>query len=284
MKTIVKYILVLASVLVSITSCGSVNFNRNALEGNGVMVMKNIPCPEFTSVYAARCVRVVLVDEPADTITVRADENVMPYVLLTCESGRLTATIDPAINSVSDCTVEVTVSKNDRIGKLHASSAARIRADRLVTAEELDIEVSSAARIRGDFAAKSLSFDVSSAGKIEGSAKCIEAELEGSSAGKIELNLEATEVSVDLSSAAKITLCGTAAACEVDASSSGKMDGREFRVERAQIETSSGARCDICCSRQFEAKASSGSSVRNHCRPEHARVKSTSGGSIDSGC
>lgn len=284
MNTIVKYILYLAVLLALITSCATVGRQGDALVGDGEMVTKTVPCPEFTSLAASRCVRVRFVDSLTQTISVRADKNVMPYVMLVCEDKQLVATIDPKINSISDCTIEVVVPRNGRIGELRANSAARIDAGEFAVTKELAVKASSAARIDGDFTADELFVKASSSAQVNGSGRGREVELEGSSAGKIQLNLEAKRVSAEVSSSARISLCGTASYCDAEASSAGKLSCATLQADTVYVEASSNSRCDFYCSRLFSAKASSAARIHNHCHPEQALVKSSSGGKVESGC
>lgn len=286
MKTIVKSVLILASLLVSLVfaSCnrfGSVS--TASLRGNGDLVTKTIPCPEFTSVEAARCVEIRLVDEPAGQISVRADENVMPYVLITCDNRKLVATIDPAVNSISDITVEVVVPKNGLIGGLSAHAAGRIAAGDLSVEQRLKVKASSAAKIEGNFTAPTFVVDASSAAKVEGRVVSGSVSVDGSSAAKIELEVDAETVEAEASSAAKIELKGRAASCKVSASSSGKVDAGELAVDSADVRASSGGKSEVCCSKLLKADASSGGKVENRCRPEQADVNTSSGGSVRSG-
>lgn len=286
MKTIVKSVLILASLLVSLVfaSCnrfGSVS--TVTLRGNGNPVTKTIPCPEFTSVEAARCVEIRLVDEPAGQISVRADENVMPYVLITCDNRKLVATIDPAVNSISDITVEVVVPKNGLIGGLSAHAAGRIAAGDLSVEQRLKVKASSAAKIEGNFTAPTFVVDASSAAKVGGRVVSGSVSVDGSSAAKIELEVDAETVGAEASSAAKIELKGRAASCKVSASSSGKVDAGELAVDSADVRASSGGKSEVCCSKLLKANASSGGKVENRCRPEQADVNTSSGGSVHTG-
>lgn len=223
MKTIVKSILILASLLVSLVfaSCSRIgSVSTASLRGNGDLVTKTIPCPEFTSVEAARCVEIRLVDEPAGQISVRADENVMPYVQITCDNKRLMATIDPAVNSISDITVEVVVPKNGQIKVLSASSAGRIDAGNLAAEQRLKVKASSAAKIELKGRAATCKVSASSSGKVDAGELTVDnADARASSGGK------------------SVVCCSKL--LKADASSGGKVDNR-CRPEQADANASSG--------------------------------------------
>jgi len=265
MKTIVKYAtaLAMAAALLSIEAC-SLRLNEKRLRGEGETVSKTIPAPEFTAVEAHRTAEVRLVEEPQGQITVSTHENVMPYVVVTCKNRVLKITIDPAINSTEDIDLKVTVPAHSAIERLAASSAARIETNGLKVDRTLQLKCSSAATIEGAIEAPSIGIDASSAAKI-----------------KAEVETEALQA--DASSAARIALEGTARRLRAEASSSAKIDAATLSAEEGDIEASSAARIDVCCSKLLKARSSSAASIKNHCRPEHFETSQSSAGRVDSG-
>lgn len=82
-----------------------------------------------------------------DSLTVRADENVMEYVETHVRGGVLRIGIDKRINSLHNVEVEVTVPDNGDIRLLKASSAASIVCDEpLARQDRVQLTASSAAR------------------------------------------------------------------------------------------------------------------------------------------
>lgn len=274
MKTILRYLLILTLSLASLIGMGACrtsvsNFNypfcdRATLRGNGNIISKTIAAPDYTAVKASRMVKVVIVNEPQGQITVRADENVMPYVVLTCKKGVLTATIDPAIQSVERISVEVTVPASERIGQLSASSSGRIEAQGLVVTDKLAIRLSSAGKVGGDLTAPFIG-------------------IEASSAAKVEATVTTGQLFVGASSAAKVTLKGTATAIEANISSSAKLDAEELMSETGSIQASSAAKAVVHCSKLLKANASSAGDIKNCCYPENVETSVSSAGSVDTG-
>lgn len=272
MKTIAKYLLIAAFSLAAmlglnscVRNCLECFNNQNTLRGNGNIVVKTVDAPDFTAVKADRTVKVKLVDEPQGQITVQADENVMPYVVLTCEKGVLKATIDCNSLNIQNVTVKVTVPANPRIEQLEVSSAGQIRAERLAVAGDLSLKASSAGQIEGV---------LQSPGLIG---------MEISSAAKVEAEIEAETVFVGASSAAKAELKGRAAMLRTNLSSSAKLDAEQLLAEKGDIHASSAAKADVRCSKSLYANASSAAGIRNHCRPEHFEISKSSAGSVDAG-
>ena len=197
-------------------------FFGKGLKGSGNIVTRTIEAPAFDRIDAARAVKVVITDKTSGKITIAADDNVMDYVVVEANGGRLTATIDKSINNLSNADVTVTVPANGSIRALDASSAA----------------------------------------KIGVSVKAQSCAVAASSASKINASVEAVSCSVEASSASKITLKGSAAKCTADLSSASKLSAGEFVVAECSVNTSSAAKAVVNCTERLHADASSGSSIR----------------------
>ena len=197
-------------------------FFGKGLKGSGNIVTRTIEAPAFDRIDAARAVKVVITDKTSGKITIAADDNVMDYVVVEANGGRLTATIDKSINNLSNADVTVTVPANGSIRALDASSAA----------------------------------------KIDVSVKAQSCAVAASSASKINASVEAVSCSVEASSASKITLKGSAAKCTADLSSASKLSAGDFVAAECSVNTSSAAKAVVNCTERLHADASSGSSIR----------------------
>lgn len=123
---------------------------------------------------------------------------------------------------------------------------------------------------------------VSSAANIfaEGTIKTKQLILSGSSAGTIDVQIEVDELEASASSAADIELKGKARSVEIDVSSSGEVDAYELNAEVADAEASSAGSAKISVTKEINAHASSGGSVRYKGNPERSNTNSSSGGSV----
>ena len=216
-------------------------FFGKGLKGSGNIVTRTIEAPAFDRIDAARAVKVVITDKTSGKIIIAADDNVMDYVVVEANGGRLTATIDKSINNLSNADVTVTVPANGSIRALDASSAAKISGDVVLNADKFAMDASSAA--------------------------------------KIDVSVKAQSCAVAASSASKIILEGSAGTFRADMSSASKLNAEKFSAVNASIDTSSAASASIDCSGKLTASASSGSSVRysGDCRTS---LEKSSGGSI----
>ena len=200
--------------------------------------------------YAIKGNLLDITDKTSGKITIAADDNVMDYVVVEANGGRLTATIDKSINNLSNADVTVTVPANGSIRALDASSAAKISSDVVLNADKF-------------------AMDASSAAKIDVSVKAQSCAVAASSASKINASVEAVSCSVEASSASKITLKGSAA----------KLSAGDFVAAECSVNTSSAAKAVVNCTERLHADASSGSSIRysGDCRTS---INKSSGGSV----
>ena len=225
-------------------------FFGKGLKGSGNIVTRTIEAPAFDRIDAARAVKVVITDKTSGKIIIAADDNVMDYVVVEANGGRLTATIDKSINNLSNADVTVTVPANGSIRALDASSAAKISGDVVLNADKF-------------------AMDASSAAKIDVSVKAQSCAVAASSASKINASVEAVSCSVEASSASKITLKGSAS----------KLSAGDFVAAECSVNTSSAAKAVVNCTERLHADASSGSSIRysGDCRTS---INKSSGGSV----
>ena len=216
-------------------------FFGKGLKGSGNIVTRTIEAPAFDRIDAARAVKVVITDKTSGKIIIAADDNVMDYVVVEANGGRLTATIDKSINNLSNADVTVTVPANGSIRALDASSAAKISGDVVLNADKFAMDASSAA--------------------------------------KIDVSVKAQSCAVAASSASKITLKGSAAKCTADLSSASKLSAGDFVAAECSVNTSSAAKAVVNCTERLHADASSGSSIRysGDCRTS---INKSSGGSV----
>ncbi len=266
MKTFSKYILLAAALIttaVSTNSCITVGTGINTkatLRGNGILTTKSIQAPAFTKVECARNVEIHLIEQSSRQITVTTDENVMPYVVITCEQGTLKATIDQAI-LLSDVRVVVEVPMTSEITALRAYSSGEILLrSPLRTQNNLEISASSAGEIQGSLEAPQVILDLSS-----------------SAEATLHLSLERLEAHIN--SAASGELTGRCQNANLLITSAGNLDAEELQIATCQINASSAGSAEIYCTEQLIAEASSAADIeyRGPCRVEK---QTSSAGSI----
>jgi hypothetical protein len=122
----------------------------------------------------------------------------------------------------------------------------------------------------------------SSAGSIfsDGVVKADKMEITASSAGTVELNLEANSAEISASSAGDLELSGKCKSAILDASSAGEIDAYDLMVEEAEVTSSTGGSVKLSVSKNLDARASTGGTVRYRGNPDRNNTSSSTGGSV----
>lgn len=114
----------------------------------------------------------------------------------------------------------------------------------------------------------------------EGSVKCTSMTISASSAGSVEVALEADHVMVDASSAGDAVLEGKTNSLEVEVSSAGSVDAYSLESASVTASASSAGSAKVNVTKELEAQASSGGSIRFRGNPMKTNTDSSSGGSV----
>lgn len=251
--------------------------NPKHIKGSGNIISKTIPAiTSYDAIKASRSVRVVMEEREDDNITIKADDNVMPYVVVRKEGNSLIIGIDKNINSLSNVNVKVFLPKNSNLNELKATSGATININTTIESRTLSVDASSAAIV--NFAKADVDFfdaDASSAAKISGTVKSNNSYVDASSAADIDLTILTVQCDSNASSAASIELKGQVATFNGDASSAAKIIAKGLSVRTmADASASSGAKISVNALKKLEAKASSGGVVTYV--PNNDLIKNTS--------
>ena len=261
----------------------SATWGNKRITGSGNIIEKEIKLSgKYSTIYVSRGVNVIMENRSNDKVIISADDNVMEYVVCKVEGGKLTATIDSKINSISNVNVKIYLPKSDKIDKISTSSAGEAHIYPSIKSPSLAIESSSGSKVEITTAeVGKLAINVSSAGWIKGSFKSeSSANLAASSAGKIDITLLGKEVKCDASSGANIKLNGQAIKLNAEASSAANIEAETFVVENVNAEASSGGDVDVFVQKQLNASASSGGGVRYKGPVPNVSKSTSSGGRV----
>lgn len=269
-----------------ITIADNAQSRISRIKGSGNIISKSIPAiTGYDAIKASRSVSVVMTDTEGDQITIKADDNVMPYVLVEKEGNSLIVGIDKNITSLNSVHVEVTLPKNSNLNELKAASAATININTTIESRSLSMDASSAAKI--NISKADVDFcdvDATSAAKVSGAIKSNDCYFDASSAADIDVTLLAVMCDASASSAAKIRLKGQVATFDGDASSAAKIDAKALEVQtEAEADASSGAKITVNAIKKLDAEASSGGVVSYVLNDKlDKRIKQSSGGRVKS--
>ena len=261
----------------------SATWGNKRITGSGNIIEKETKLSgKYSTIYVSRGVNVIMENRSNDKVIISADDNVMEYVVCKVEGGKLTATIDSKINSISNVNVKIYLPKSDKIDKISTASAGEAHIYPTIKSPSLAIESSSGSKVEITTAeVGKLAINVSSAGWIKGSFKSeSSANLAASSAGKIDITLLGKEVKCDASSGANIKLNGQAIKLNAEASSAANIEAETFVAENVNAEASSGGDVDVFVQKQLNASASSGGGVRYKGPVPNVSKSTSSGGRV----
>ena len=237
---------------------------QNRLTGSGNITSKTITSiTSYDAIKASRGIHVVMNEQEGNKITVHADDNIMPYVVVRKSGESLVISIDENIKSINNANIKVLLPKNTALNELKVASGASISIKPTIKGRSLSIDASSAGEV--NFAKAEVDFfdaDASSGAKISGTVKSDDCYADASSAADIDLNVLAVKCKSNASSGAKIELEGETATFEGDASSAAKIIAKELAARNfADASASSGAKISVNATKNLKAKASSAGTV-----------------------
>ncbi len=114
----------------------------------------------------------------------------------------------------------------------------------------------------------------------EGVVKSDRLDINAASAGSVEIEVDAGEITADVASAGDITLEGRARSFNAEASSAGSLDAYNLECESANVSASSAGSIKVSVTKELDAEASSGGSIRYRGNPTRTNTGSSSGGSV----
>lgn len=237
---------------------------QNRLTGSGNIITKDIPAiASYDAIKTSRGIHVVMNEQESDKISIHADDNVMPYVIVRKSGESLVITIDENIKSINNVNIKVMLPKNTALNELKVASGASISIKPTIKGRSLSVDASSAGEV--NIAKAEVEFfdaDASSAAKISGTVKSDDCYADASSAADIDLNVLAVQCKSNASSGAKIELDGEVATFEGNASSAAKIIAKELAARNlADASASSGAKISVNPTKKLRARASSAGTV-----------------------
>ena len=258
--------------------------SQQRFRGSGRIITEKRTVPtDYRGIITSRAIKVTLEDRLDPTAIIRADDNVMPHIKIEDRNGVLEIKIDDSIKTINNVTAEVSLPKSEAISLLEAASASHINVNYTIKSSSLEIDAASAANINISKAdVGNCEIEVASAANIRGSIIATSCEIEASSAANARLQILAGKCEADASSAAKIILSGEAGTLSADASSAADINAVNLKILNNGIaNSSSGADIKIQAGKSLSANASSGGTV--HYKSENdlnIHIKKSSGGSV----
>jgi len=207
--------------------------------GNGNVTKEIRKVSSFYGVKASAGINVYLFQGDEEKVVVETDENLQDCLIVEVDGNMLKCYIDCSIRNSSKLNVYVNFKT---LNKIRASSGSDIYGETVITANDLDIDVSSS--------------------------------------GDVKIKVDAKSVNCSASSGADAIIEGTADHFEGNASSGADIKAEGLVVKTCKASASSGADIKITVNEKIEASASSGGDVTYKGSPRVEQIRESSGGDV----
>lgn len=217
----------------------------------------------FSGIQVSTGVNLVFKQEDPTSVKVIADADKLQYIITKVENGILKVYVDnKGEKNLKFKNISVNVS-SPRMNNIKVSSGALFTAISPVRENNLNIDASSGAMVKGTF-------------EVANNAR-----LEASSGTSIKVELNAKNMILKGSSGSDTSIMGEAETATFDISSGALCKGENFRADRVEAESTSGASLSVNASDTLKAKASSGGTIRYRGNPEiTSDISKMSGGTL----
>lgn len=218
---------------------------------------------DFSGIQVSTGVNVVFKQEDPTSVKVIADADKLQYIITKVENGVLKVYVDnKGQKNLKFKNISVNVS-SPRMNNLKVSSGAIFTTISPVRENNLSIDASSGALVKG-------TFDVANS-----------ARLEASSGTSLKVEVNAKSMTFKGSSGSDTSIMGEAETATFDISSGALCKGENFRADRVEAESTSGASLSVNASDRLKVKASSGGTIRYRGNPEiTSDISKMSGGTL----
>ncbi|REC73160.1 DUF4252 domain-containing protein [Chryseobacterium elymi] len=218
---------------------------------------------EFSGIQVSTGVNVVFKQESPTNVKVIADSDKLQYIITKVENGILKVYIDnKGTKNLKFRNLSVNIS-SPRMDNIKVSSGANFNVVNSIKENNLVIDVSSGANVKGDFKVSN---------KID---------IGTSSGASIRAGITAGTIMVKASSGSNTAIEGRADSGIIDVSSGALFKADGLKMDHLEAEATSGANLSVNVSTKLKVKASSGGLVKYKGRPEiESNISKTSGGNL----
>ena len=255
-------------------------FNHVAGSGKVISEPREV-VKNFDKIQVSSSIDVELEQAPNFEVVVRADDNIISYIVTEFSGNTLKIYYDNvSVKNIKEAKVYV---KMPNISALRASSSSEIEAKGIIKSDDLILKTSSTGEITlFEVHSTSLTMEASSSSdiKIE-RVYTIDFNAQASSTAEIDIEyIESDKIKLSASSSSDIELKGKALDLEATTSSTGKIDAKELLVNNIIAASSSSSTIDVYPITSLKAKASSASDIYYYNEPQSIEKNTSSSGSV----
>lgn len=207
----IKFIIYLTKTIVAllvallVSSCQySFDFG-DSVKGSGKVTTEARQISEdFTNIEVSRGIEVEITQNSSKSVEVKADDNIINYIITKVEDGTLLITLDKSIKNSSTKKVMITMPS---IESLRTSSGSSIESNNTLVVSKIDLRASSGSEINLSIEAEDIKCESSSGSDITLEGKALKLETSSSSGSDIDAqNLLANDVVAKSSSGSSIEI------------------------------------------------------------------------------
>jgi uncharacterized protein YjbI with pentapeptide repeats len=215
--------------------------DSNAIAGSGDLVTREFDFANFDRVDVSNAFVVVVQQSDEFSISVTADDNLMPLVEVKVSGDALHLRLAPRTSVRSPHTLEATITMPALRG-VELSGASRFEFIGFTETTPLDFDLSGASFVEGELNGEAVTIELSGASRAELTGTALRLTLEGSGASRAELDGLAVErvTEVDLSGASFAALTVSGEMEQVDLSGASTLEYRG-NPTLGDVETSGGS-------------------------------------------
>ena len=215
----------------------------------------------FTGIDASNAFEITVVKGATESLTIEADDAIMPLVRSEVRNGVLHLYLDNARNLRSIKTLKASVVMRN-LDRVTLSGASKLVANDLFTPESFKGDCSGATNMTVNLNTGRLSINASGVSKIQLKANVNgNADFDLSGTSKLQGELQAAGVNFETSGVSSIDVTGSASNIKIDSSGTSKFNGEDFKVKTANIDSSGTSKVNVNVTDAMKVDASGVSSV-----------------------
>jgi len=234
-----KKIFVISILILPVFYLSCVFDMKPVITGNRNVVTETREIEDFENLEVSTGLNVYITFGGDVSLKVEADQNLHEVIKTECENGHLKVFTDANIRKAKAKNIILTV---PFLSSIEASTAGSVMAKNLLKTDEIEIEVSSAARM--------------------------------------DLQVEVKRLIIEVSSAGKAILSGIAEDVNAEVSSAGEIKAFELISQSCSVNVSSAGHASFTAEQKLNAEASSAGSISYKGDPQDKNIEKSSGGSV----
>ena len=216
----------------------------------------------FTGIDASSVFEVAVAKGATESLTVEADDAVMPFVRSEVRRGVLHLYLDDAKNLKNIKTLKASVVMKD-LDKVSLSGACKLTANDLFTPESFTANCSGVSKMTVNVNTGKLSIKESGSSKMQLKANVTnDAEFSFSGSSNMQAELKAQNVEFSSSGASKIIITGEAKDINIEISGSSTFQAEDFTVKTATINSSGAGNVSIHVTDHLKVDSAGASNVK----------------------